>query len=162
MRYNNHVSLNCVCPILKWCGIRGCWCISWGTDRKRQDKNVPDGTNLAGTVKTQCAECNRRVSAAAVKRVIWVEVVVHRCRVSVTSARLVWSSGKKEDFWHNQHLSCLPLSRMSIWCKMRVKEGPWSSTNESNVTWKKKSGGGGVRRRKEGGGMGRKKKIGRK
>lgn len=32
---------------------------------------------------------------------------------------------------------------------MRVKEGPWSSTSESNVTWKKKSGSGGVRRRKE-------------
>lgn len=26
---------------------------------------------------------------AAVKRVIWVEAVVHRCRVSVTSVRLV-------------------------------------------------------------------------
>lgn len=38
------------------------------------------------------------------------------------------------------HLSCLPLSRMSIWCKRRVKEGPWSSTSESNVTWEKKWG----------------------
>lgn len=53
-----------------------------GTKGKRQE-NISPGTTLAGTVQTQYAECDRKASAAAVRRVMRMGSV-HRTRVSVT------------------------------------------------------------------------------
>lgn len=56
-----------------------------------------------------------------------------------------WGEG---GFLTQSHLSCLPLSRMSIWCKMRVKGVVPGALPVNLMLLEKKSGGGGARRKK--------------